>query len=310
MLKRIVMCFFVLLQAPCYAQNKDSSYYFFREKENELKTLEKKAFHSRKESERLEANKLFISHWDDMVQNPAILDYPFDSLKDISILSPKNNLFKLVTWNLHRDDGTHFYFGYLLVKTTKRIKTGFMRHKTEENYEHYKLIDRSPSIKSPENYISGCDKWFGMLYYDLIEMDGFYMLLGYDPNDKLVRRKFVDVLYFKSDGTPVFGKDVFRYPRKNPKRLMFEYSSDVVMSLRYDPSSNRIIYSHLASNQEGNLLEGQVQFYGPDGSFDALTFRKGKWVVVEDIDARNERNKNDNASKPDPKKQTPIFKPK
>lgn len=310
MLKRILLRFSILLQCFGVAQNKDSSNFIFREKENELKALQQTAFHSRKETERIEANKKFIGLWDDIVQDPAILDYPFDSLKDISILSPKNNLFKLITWNLHRDDGTHFYFGYLLVKTKKKIKTGFMRYKTEENYEHFKLIDRSPTIKSPENYISGCEKWFGMLYYELIEMDGFYMLLGYDLNDKLIRRKFVDVLHFKSDGAPVFGKDVFKYPRKNPKRLMFEYSSDVVMSLRYEPTSNRIIYSHLASNQEGSLLDGQVQYYGPDGSFDALVYRKGKWVVVEDIDARNERNKNDNASKPDPKKQTPIFKPK
>ncbi len=82
------------------------------------------------------------------------------------------------------------------------------------------------------------------------------------------------------------------------------------MSLKYDEHRDQIVYSHLASNQEGTVLEGQSQFYGPDGSFDALDYRKGKWVVVEDIDARNEKNKNDNAKKPDPKKQKPIFKPK
>jgi hypothetical protein len=38
--------------------------------------------------------------------------------------------------------------------------------------------------------------------------------------------------------------------------------------------------------------------------------KKGKWVVVEDVDARNDKNKNDKADKPDPDKQTPIFKPK
>jgi hypothetical protein len=58
------------------------------------------------------------------------------------------------------------------------------------------------------------------------------------------------------------------------------------------------------------MLEGQYQFYGPDGSFDALVMRKGRWEVVEDIDARNPKNKNDNVKKPDPDRQRPVYKPK
>ena len=91
---------------------------------------------------------------------------------------------------------------------------------------------------------------------------------------------------------------------------MFEYSSEVSMSLRYNEKHHEIVYSHLASKQEGSMLDGQYQFYGPDGSFDALVQKKDKWVTVEDVDARNEKNKNDNVQKPDPKKQTPVFKPK
>jgi hypothetical protein len=149
-----------------------------------------------------------------------------------------------------------------------------------------------------------------MLYTQLIECDGFYTLIGWDGNDKLTTRKFIDALYFKSDGSPVFGKDIFRFSRKNPKRLMFEYSSEVSMSLKYVERKNQIVYSHLAAREEGGVLDGQFQYYGPDGSFDALELRKDKWVTVEDIDARNEKSKHDNEAKPDPKKQKPIFKPK
>ena len=74
---------------------------------------------------------------------------------------------------------------------------------------------------------------------------------------------------------------------------MFECSQEVSMSLRYNKKQNRIIYSHLGPRQEGGVLEGQYQYYGPDGSFDALEFKKGKWVTVEDIDARNDRSKKD-----------------
>lgn len=253
------------------------------------------------------ANKKLIAIWDRIVSDPNILNYNFDELKsDYAILTPKNRKFKLITWNMYKNDGTYAYFGYLLVNNSKRVKTGWLSHKTVEGYEYFKLLDRSATVKSPETYIGTADKWFGMLYTTLIECDGFYTLIGYDPNDKLISRKFIDVLSFRSDGTPVFGKDVFRFPRKNPKRLMFEYSSDVSMSIRYNERSNQIVYSHLGPNQAGDLLVGQFQYYGPDGSFDALELKKDKWVTLEDVDARGEKKEQDdswnNPQKPSRKK--------
>src|SRR4051812_21384780 len=151
------------------AQDKDSSLYVFRQSEQELKTLQHKAFHSLKENERIEGNKEFLAAWEKIIYNPNILKYPFDSLKDVSVLSPSDQKFKLITWNLHRNDGTHAYFGFLLVNNDKRIKKGMFKYETVQAYEAYKLIDRSLTVKSPENYIGSPDKWFGMLYTQLIE---------------------------------------------------------------------------------------------------------------------------------------------
>lgn len=290
------------------AQKSDSSLSAFRQAEVELMELQNAAFISHNEPERLAANKKLIAIWDRIVDNPKIMSYPFEALKnDFSVLVPKDKKFKLITWNIYKNDGTYAYFGYLLVNNTKRIKTGLFKHQTIQAYEYFKLMDRSITVKSPETYIGSPDKWFGMLYTSLIECDGFYTLIGWDGNDKLIRRKFVDVLYFKANGVPVFGKDVFKFPRKNPKRLMFECSSDVTMSLKYNEKRNQIIYSHLGPNQEGGQLEGQYQYYGPDGSFDALELKKDKWVTVEDVDARAEKNKNDNAEKVNPKKHKKIM---
>lgn len=292
-----------------FSQSNDSTDLLFKSTEEKLQIIEKGLL-SKVEKERIETNKKFIAQWDQIVNNPKILSYQFDSLKEVSILTPKDKKFKLITWNLYKDDGTHAFFGYLLVNNSKKIKKGFLKHETIESYEYFKLFDISVTVKNPETYIGQPSKWFGMLYYSLIECDGYYTLLGYDPNDKLVRRKFIDVLYFKPDGSPVFGKDVFKFPKKNPKRLMFEYSSDVSMSVKYNDKKNQIVYSHLAPRELGSILEGLPQYYGPDGSFDALTQKKDKWVTVEDVDARNDKSKNDKAKKPEPKDQKPIFKPK
>lgn len=307
MFKRALFYFFLFINVFAWSQKNDTAFNKLKIAEREIIQIEK-GFSSRKEADRIEANKKLLLAWDAIIDDPKILTYPFDSIKGISILSPKDKKFKLITWNLNKSDGTEAYFGYLVVNNSKRIKKGLFKHETIEEYEHFKLLDRSADIKNPETYIGTTDKWFGMLYTSLVECDGFYTLIAWDGNSKLITRKFVDVLYFKPDGTPVFGKDVFKFPRKNPRRLMFEYSSEVTMSLKYNEKRNQITYSHLAPKEEGSLLEGQYQYYGPDGSFDALELKKDKWVTVEDIDARNTKNKNDN--KTHSEKQTPIMPPK
>ncbi len=310
MFKKIIFSLFTLISVFSFSQKSDSSFYVFKQAEKELKELQKQTFFSRNEKERIEGNKKFLGVWSRIIKDPEILNYPFDSLKEISVLTPKDKKFKLITWNLFKEDGTHAFFGLLLVNNSKRIKTGFLKHETIQSYEYFTLVDRSASIKSPESYIGSPDKWFGMLYTQLVENDGYYTLIGWDGNDKLTQRKFVDVLYFKANGDAVFGKDVFKFPRKNPKRLMFEYSTDVTMSLKYDDKRKQIVYSHLGSKQEGSVLDGQFQYYGPDGSFDALEQKKGKWITIEDIDARNEQGELSKKNKPNPKKQTPVYKPK
>ena len=307
--KRILFFLFIITVLICFPQKNDSSFVFFKEVEQELKIIEK-GFLSRIESERIDANKKFIAAWDKIVNDANILNYPFDSIKEASILFPKNKKFKLITWNLNKDDGTHTYFGYLIVNNSKRIKKSFLNYKTISEFEVFKLRDHSIDVKSAENHIGGPDKWFGMLYTQIIECDGFYTLIGWDGNSKLTKRKFIDVLYFKSDGEPVFGKDIFKIPKKSPKRLMFEYSSEVSMSLKYIERKNQIIYSHLASREDGAFLEGMFQFYGPDGSFDAIELKKDRWVSIEDVDARTNQKEMDKRNKPNPKNQKSLFKPK
>lgn len=309
-MKNSLLSFFIVLMGSVLAQRSDSLRSAQFAKLDELKDIQYKVFYSKKESDRLSANKDFIKALEAIATHSTAMDFPFDSLKDISTLVPRNKKFKLITWNIPKEDETHLFFGLLLVNNSKRIKKGLFSHETINQYEYFKLVDRSGSIKNPETYVGTPDKWYGMLYYEMIESDDYFTLLAWDGNDKLIQRKYIDALYFKPDGTPVFGKDIFKFPKKNPKRLMFEYSSEVTMSLKYNSKSNRIVYSHLAPREEGHVMDGLYQYYGPDGSFDSMYQKKGKWIVDEDVDARNEKSKNDKAEKPDPDKQKPIFTPK
>jgi hypothetical protein len=296
-----------------WAQMSDIETKAFIDSEDSLLKILPRVCFSKKESNRFEANKTLLSYWNSILQNEKSMQYAFDSLKSkkyVSIINAPDNKFRLITWNLFKDDGTFAYFGFLQVNTSKTVKKSLFKKETTQSYEVYSLIDKSGSIKNPESYIGEPSKWFGMLYVDVIKTnDDDYTLIGWDGNDKLTQRKFIDVLYFKSNGIPTFGKDLFKVPGKFVKRMMFEYATEVAMSLKYTEERKQIIYSHLAPNSIDPTLEGQFQYYGPDGSFDALTLKKGKWYQETDIDVRKLKDKNDNAKRPNVNKQTPIYKP-
>ena len=291
------------------AQLSDSERAYFSQIEDTLKTLQKRVFYSKKENERFEANKRFLATWNEIISNEKSFLYPFDSLVDISRLTAPDKSFRIITWNVFKNDGTQAYFGFIQSNLGTTKKSGLFKKTTTHEYKYFMLSDKSMGVKTPESYVSDNTKWFGMLYYELIPCDGYYTLLGWDGNDKITTRKFINILTFKEDGTPVFGKDVFKFPGKYAKRVMFEYASEVSMSLKYHPNRHQLVFNHLAPKDPDAALEGQYQYYGPDGSFDALTEKKGKWVYEADIDIRKTKDKTDNANKPDPDKQTPIYKP-
>lgn len=309
----LISVFFILLLSPgAFAQLPEADLKYFTEMEDSLKHIKERVFYSKKEARRFDANKEFLAIWNEVLKNEKSLYYPFDSLrKDVSILLSPDNKFRIITWDMRKDDQTFFYFGFIQVNNSKTVKKGLFKKETTTQYEVYPLLDKSAGVKTPENYVADPSKWFGMLYVDVIKSDDeFYTLIGWDGNDKLTQRKFIDILSFKPDGTPVFGKDVFKFPGKFAKRVMFEYASEVAMSLKYNTGRRQIIFSHLAPNTPDPLLEGQYQYYGPDGSFDALAMKKGKWVYEPAIDIRKDKDKNDNARKPEPNKQAPVYKPK
>jgi len=68
-------------------------------------------------------------------------------------------------------------------------------------------------------------------------------------------------------------------------RMVFEYSSQVSMSVRYDPGLKLITCDHLEPLHP--IYRNNFEFYGPDGSFDGLEFHNGAWYFQIDIDARN-----------------------
>ena len=68
-------------------------------------------------------------------------------------------------------------------------------------------------------------------------------------------------------------------------RFILEYSSEIVISMRFDPRLAMIVFDHIEPFQP--ILKGNFRFYGPDGSYDGFTFDNGEFIYQKDVDARN-----------------------
>ena len=110
----------------------------------------------------------------------------------------------------------------------------------------------------------------------------YYTLIGWDGANYLINRKVVEVLYFDRKGMPLFGKKIFKLEKTNTGRLIFEYADRTTMILRHNEKQDIIVLDHLSPPEQ--RFTGMFQYYGPDFSYDALIFRGGKWVLMNDID--------------------------
>jgi hypothetical protein len=262
-----------------YANAQALSDDIFKLTEDSLKPLSKQILDlSKSEEERLAANVKLKAILKRFLEKENAMNFIFDTLNPIARLAPEDKRFVIYNWELPHSNGTYTYFAFILHKTIK-----------DKVYEVTELIDASSTIKRPEMALLKPTQWFGAHYYKLITVkrkgQTYYCLLGADWNDRLSKKKLMEVLSFEKDGSIKFGAPIINYNKSTVNRLIFEYSSNVSMSFNYDEKSKRIIFDHLSPIEEG--LKGQYQFYAPDLSYDALKFKKGKWQHFENIDARN-----------------------
>lgn len=270
--------------------------------EDTLKKYGKSMFKGN-DAEKMNANVRFLNTMRTALENENAFAYPFDSLKFIARLTAPDNAFRIFNWNIPQDDGTHKYYGFILVDqdAIQNKKSKKSNLKNQGRYVVYELTDQSDFIKTPEMAILNCDKWYGSLYYKIIlnahKGKKYYTLLGWDGNNKLTWKKVIDVLTFSKEGIPVFGEEMmFQVNRLSKRRVIFEFKAELIMTLKYEDKKQRIVFDHLAPEVSG--AEGMYQFYVQTFSYDTYNFKKGKWVYKPDEDIRNPKSKKDDQYTP------------
>jgi hypothetical protein len=207
--------------------------------------------------------------------------YLFDSVKSIAKVYSPDNKFRIFNWNVMDSYGEYRYFGAIQLNS--------------KELELIPLFDNSKYTKFPEDSIYNNNSWYGAQYYDIIKTkykkNDYYAILGWKGNNRFSTKKVIEILTFNKDGKAVFGAPIINHNGKVKNRIVFEFTAQVSMLLRYDENKDIIVFDHL-SPPSPNAAEFH-ETYGPDLSYDALKWQKDKYIHLEDLKLRNDPIPND-----------------
>ncbi|MGY4537185.1 hypothetical protein ACVW0P_001601 [Mucilaginibacter sp. UYNi724] len=243
--------------------------------QDSLKSLGKKFINDPDDMERKNANYRFIRMLVAALKVPHSFNYPFDSVKAVSIVNSPDNRFRILSWHVMNQDGSYRFYG------TVQMNTG-------NSLLMHPLEDYSPFLKNPEDSVTNSSKWYGAQYYKIIRVASakpYYVLLGWKGNNVKSTKKVIEVLSFDKEDKPAMGMPVFDGNSKTRKRVVFEYTRQASMLLRYVPDQNLIVFDHLSPPDQ--KLKDSPETFGPDLSYDGYKLKNGRWVYVENLDMRN-----------------------
>lgn len=235
------------------------------------------------DEQKLAYNDKVKAVFSNLLKLPETFEYAFLELKFVSKLTSEDGQIRIYTWNIPYENGDFQYFGFVQLRKISGI-------------DLIELKDKSKKIKQAENKTLYAGNWYGALYYKLLtntyKGKTYYTLLGWDGNDNFTNKKIIDILSISGKKIQ-FGSPVIKMKNNEiKKRLIFEYSEQAKMMLKYDDKIKMIVFDHLAPEQK--KFKGQYMYYGPDMSQDGLAFENGFWILKENLDLRNN---NDNKGK-------------
>jgi len=294
-LKLLFLLFIVLLGFSVKAQQTSGKLDVFQDSLIKISTATSNAL---SDNEKLEINGKFVKLLVEALKTPNSFAYPFDSLKNVSVIKSPDQAFRTLTWYIQLENGSYRYYGTIQMNT----KNGPLKL--------YPLIDQTDNMNDP-NAITGNQKWFGARYYEIIPVTSgnrlpYYVLLGWKGNTQATTKKVIEILSFDKDnvtlGAPVFdGKEL-----KGKNRVIFEYAKSNAMMLKTDVKAGMIVFDHLASFDPE--VKGKFEFYGSDGTFDGFKIIGGRLKLQEELTLNNDPNSNDELYA-DPKKNVkPVRK--
>ena len=260
-----------------------------------LENIGQDMLNSDDENVRARAAEIFVKRIDSLLANDEqFIEADLKNIRSLSTLDAPDNKFRLLTWSSPNEDKSYNYFGRVVFKEGKYIRS-------------LVLNDSGWKYSKPESRKMDEDNWLGAVYYNLIKKKHrrktYYILLGWNGNNAFSNRKLIDVLVLdKKTDRIYFGAPIFTNKRTEYRQI-FEFGEKSTMSLKFNEKEDKIIFDHLYPIQANQ--KGLFEFYAPDFTYDAFVWKKGKWRLETNIDARNkdlnegnQRKKPENGLKP------------
>lgn len=242
----------------------------------------KEIIESSTDEQKAAANTKFKAILEEVLANNASFDADFSKVEKISVL--KAHQLKVYNWTLPHTDGTYTYFAFTQFKTA------------DEKVIVTELIDKSAELDKLETKTFTANTWFGALYYEIIHDkkigEDYYTVLGWDGNNLMTNKKVIDVIVVDNKGNIKLGAPIFKMEKRTQRRVIFEYSKNASMSLKYHPKQQQIIFDFLVPSS--SRVKGIYEYYGPAlDTFDALTLNKNKWVYEKDVKIQLDKSAKD-----------------
>lgn len=224
-------------------------------------------------------NQVILSDMQSFLKDPASYAVNLDSVKFIGKVVSPDNAFRVLNWNIAYSDFSFEYFNFLQFNPQNK-----------QGYRVIRLMDTGLKVsKDLESKQFNSENWYGALIYKILlntyKKQNYYTLLELDYNNLMSSFKIIDVMTFNKLGNPVFGAPIFKTDKGIRSRVVFEYSAQVSMGLKYDERFKMIVFDHLSPIRPE--LAGDYKFYGPDFSYDGYKFDNGFWVYKADLDITN-----------------------
>lgn len=263
------MAAFMFFIGKCYSQGTAQGLVFqYKDSLNNLAHIMQRG---ENDSARFASASVYHSILNFILADSSSFNASFDSVPNLSVKTSPDRTFRLYTWVTSNYEGSVYrYFGF--VQTLKGRKTNL-----------FPLSDSTETIEKPLSRKLKADHWFGAIYYNIIsnERKGkkYYTLLGWKGKNEMFTQKVIDVISF-DNGKPSFGMPVFKANNIYNHRVLFEFTAQAVMSLKYVIDRKTLVFDHIGRS----TITGVI---GPDGTYDAFKYEKDHWEFVEDVDVDN-----------------------
>ncbi len=264
---------FLFVLAGFYASSKPlrskdtTNFDSIRNFEYRLEGLSHNIINGEDQTTRITSTYYFIQTLKQVLLIKNSFNYPFSSLKTVSILKPEDEKFRIFTWNLLLDSAKYLYFGVIQMNLKDSVLI-------------FGLYDSSTSVKNASYATLDHRHWMGALYYQIHtykhKKQTHYLLMGWDGEDAKLNKKIIDILWFNKQGQPMFGYPIFDNGGDIQNRMIFTFSEEATMLLRYDTDEKIIVFANTVPPNPN--MKGMFRYYLPDGTYDFFKLQKGFWV--------------------------------